>query len=159
MQAVAVAIIAVLGTLGGGLVSGLLQQRNASRSEASAQSERLRQERLDAFIAFAQSLSNLRRVAATRLITRNERGRESDEYGEAKAEVYEARVTARGALVRVQLLTESDDVIRLAKEALAAAIDIEGAVSEDELPDRTEHSREAADAFVAAASKHGGIRV
>jgi hypothetical protein len=60
MQAALVAVIAVLGTLGGALISGLLQHKNAIRSEDAAKSERLRQERLEACIEFGQSIGEYR---------------------------------------------------------------------------------------------------
>jgi signal transduction histidine kinase len=158
MQAVFVALIAVLGTLGGALVSGVLSHRNTARSEAAARSEQLRQDRLEAYVAFALSLSALRGAQFTRWNTRSEQGRDSDEYRQAKADAYQTRIAARGALIRVELLTDHDEIVRLAREASTAATALEEADTEKELAKRAVHSRKAADAFVMAASRNGGLR-
>lgn len=158
MQAVFVALIAVLGTLGGAVVSGVLSHRNTVRSEAAARSEQLRQDRLEAYVAFAQSLSGVRGAQFTRWNSRIEQGRDSDEYRQAKADAYQSRIAARGALIRVELLTDHDEIVRLAREASDAAIALEKADTEAELVKRAERSRKATDAFVIAASRNGGLR-
>ena len=56
MDAELTAAIAVAGTLLGSAVTYLFQQRVAQRAEAFSQSERLRQERLAAYSAFAEAI-------------------------------------------------------------------------------------------------------
>jgi hypothetical protein len=158
MQAVFVALIAILGTLGGAVVSGLLQQKNATRSADTARSEQRRQERLTAYVEFGQTLSQLRGAGITRWNTRAELGREDSKYGEAKAEEYRARQVARGALIRVQLLTDNDELVINAQEALAVTIALMEADSEDDLAKRAEKARASADTFIRSAARNGGLR-
>lgn len=158
MQTVFIALIAILGTLGGAVITGVLQHKNAARSEDAARSEQRRQERLTAYLEFGQALAQLRGAEMTRWITRAEVGREDPKYGEAKAEEYRARALARSALMRVQLLTDSDDVIQKAHEALADAIRIFESESEDDLAKRAENSRASVDAFIRSAATNGGLR-
>ena len=65
-------LIAVLGTLGGAVITGLLQQKNAATSADAAESEQHRQERLTAYVEFGQALSQLRSAEFTRLSSRAE---------------------------------------------------------------------------------------
>lgn len=158
MQAVFVGLIAILGTLGGAVITGVLQQKNAARAEDAAKSEQRRQERLTAYLEFGQALAQLRSAEMTRWITRAEVGREDPKYGEAKAEEYRARAVARSALMRVQLLTDSEDVLHKAQDALAGAIAIFESDSEDDLAKRAEKSRASVDAFIRSAGTNGGLR-
>jgi hypothetical protein len=93
-----------------------------------------------------------------RWAAREDYGKDSDQYQAAKAEAYRVRVSARSALVRVQLLIDDEELARTAQEALTAAIAVFDAGDENELGERTQRSRDAADDFVAAAGRRAHIR-
>ncbi|MFE0930627.1 hypothetical protein ACFW4O_30810 [Streptomyces mutabilis] len=61
MEAVAASVIAVLGTLLGSGLTYLFQRQTMNRSEQFTRNERLRQERIAAYSAFAGALANYRR--------------------------------------------------------------------------------------------------
>jgi hypothetical protein len=157
MQAVLVALIAVVGTLGGAGMTGLLQQKNAARLADAAQSERRRHERLTAYLEFGQAIAHLRTAEITRWTSRAESGRESSEYGAAKAEEYLSRSAARNVLIRIQLLIDSEDLLRTAQQVLDVTIAVEQAHSENDLADRAARSRDVTDAFFRSAAQRGGL--
>ncbi|MDJ1138163.1 pRL2-23, partial [Streptomyces iconiensis] len=55
-------LVAVIGTLAGALVSGLLQHRVARTDRSDARAEQLRRDRMDAVTALARSVSDHRRA-------------------------------------------------------------------------------------------------
>ena len=126
MQAVFVVLIAVLGILGGAGITGVLQQKNAARMAEDAKSERRRQDRLTAYLEFGQAIAQLRNAEITRWASKAESGRGSSEYAVAKAEEYRSRSAARGALIRIQLLIDGEDLVHAAQQVL----DVEQAGSE-----------------------------
>jgi hypothetical protein len=158
MQAALVAVIAVLGTLGGALVSGLLQHNNAIRAENAAKSERLRQERLEACIGFGQSIAGYRGEQNRRGNVIERFGRDSEESKEADVEVLRTRVAARTALLRVQLLIEDVELIRLAREAMTVTIGMNESKDRNDRLKRSGCSRDAVDAFITAAGRSGQVR-
>jgi hypothetical protein len=158
MEAALVAVIAVLGTLGGALISGLLQHKNAIRSENAAKSERLRQERLEACIEFGQSIGEYRGSQNGRGHVIERFGRDTEESKEADTEVRRARVAARAALLRVQLLMEDVELQRLAREAMSVTIGMDESEDRDDRRKRAQRSRDAVDAFITAAGRNGQVR-
>jgi hypothetical protein len=158
MQAVVVAVIAVLGTLGGAIVNGLLQQRQAARTEAHASAERLRQDRLTAYLAFAQALSEFRGAQLERWYAARDHTTDSDEYRRAREGTHRTGATARSALARVQLAIDDEELVGLAREAYSLAFTIEKADDEDELNERAQHARERAEAFIVVAGRLGKVR-
>jgi hypothetical protein len=157
MQAVFVALIAVLGTLGGAGITGVLQQKNAARTAEGAKSESRRQERLAAYLEFGQAIAHLRNAEIARWTAKAESGRESSEYGVAKAEEYRSRSAARSALIRIQLLIDSEDILSAAQQVLEVTIAIEQASSENDLADLAARSRDVTDAFIRSAAQRGGL--
>lgn len=158
MQAALVAVIAVLGTLGGALINELLQHKNAVRAESAAKAERLRQDRLEACIRFGESMSEFRSTEDTRCKARENFGSDTAEYKEAIAEAHRARVAARGALLRVELLMEDVEVIRLAKEAMDVTIEMRKSEDLNDLDARSKRSRVAAEVFITVAGQRGQLR-
>ena len=159
MQAVLVAVIAVLGTLGGAIVNGLLQMRHAARAEEHASTERLRQDRLSAYLVFAQSLSEFRGAQLERWYARRDYTEDSDQYRQAREETHRTGAVARSSLYRVQLLIDEDELIGLAREVYLLAMSIEKADSEDELNKRAEYSRGKSEAFIVVAGRLGKVRL
>jgi len=158
MQAALVAVIAVLGTLGGALVTGLLQHKNTVRAESAAKSERLRQERLEACIMFGQSIAEYRGEQNTRWHIIERFGRDTTEHKEAGAEVLRKRIAARAALLRVQLLMEDAELLRLAHDAMTATIDMNESEDESDRAKRSGRSLDAANAFITVAGQRGQVR-
>jgi hypothetical protein len=148
MQAALVAVIAVLGTLGGTLISGLLQHKNAIRAENAVKSERLRQERLEAYIKFGQSIGEYRGAQNARGNVIERFGGDTEEAKEAATEVRRARIAARSALLRVQLR----------REAMGVTIGMDESEDRDDRRKRAERSRGAVDAFITAAGRNGQVR-
>lgn len=154
MQAVLVALIAVLGTLGGSAVTGLLQRRHADRAADLARRDRQRQEQRTAICDLAEALVELRRRQIWRWSTRRDYGTNNDTYREAKDACFEARTTSRACLLRLRFAGVPEPIVRLAGDAFEASIVIEEASDAEELTKRAEVSRVAMDAFVAAAASH-----
>ena len=69
-------------------MNGLLQQKHAARTEERARDERLRQDRLAAYLAFAQSLSEFRGAHFERWFARRDHTTDSDEYRRAREETH-----------------------------------------------------------------------
>jgi hypothetical protein len=154
MQAVLVALIAVMGTLGGSIVTGVLQRRHTDRAAALAHQERQRQEQRAAICDLAEALVELRRRQIWRWSTRRDYGTGNETYREAKDACFEARTESRACLLRVRLTGVPASVVDLAVVAFEASIIIEEASEEAELTQRAEVSRTAMDSFVAAAASH-----
>jgi hypothetical protein len=154
MQAVLVALIAVIGTLGGSVVTGILQRSHTSRAADLARRERQRQEQRTAICDLAEALVELRRRQIWRWSTRRDYGTGNDTYREAKDACFEARTTSRARLLRLRLTGVADSVVDLALATFEASIIIEEASNAAELEQRAEASRTAMDSFVAAAARH-----
>ncbi|MFE0174228.1 hypothetical protein ACFWZ2_18080 [Streptomyces sp. NPDC059002] len=152
MEAVAASVIAVLGTLLGAGVTHSFQRRAIERTEEFTRGEKLRQERIDAYCAYAAALVNYRRVIVDRWFRREEN--RIDESEEARFQSYELRSEAQEALFRVQLLTTDDALVQQAREALDHVADVHKALDRDEFTQRREVSRDAINSFVTAAKGH-----
>src|SRR5215510_14984299 len=90
MSAVLATIIAVLGTLAGSTTGYIFQRRISERSEITAREERLRQDRLDAYSAFAAAVMDLRRVQYDRWHRRDDHPEHHDDEA-VSAESYRLR--------------------------------------------------------------------
>ncbi|MEU6820390.1 hypothetical protein ABZ921_07155 [Streptomyces atriruber] len=154
MEAVAASVIAVLGTLLGAGLTHSFQRRASERTERFTRGEKLRQERIDAYIAYAGALVNYRRILVDRWFSRAENRHEESE--ESRFRSYEMRSEAQEALFRVQLLSNDEDLVRLAWETLDHVADVHRAADRDALAERRRVSREAINSFVAAAKRHVG---
>lgn len=75
MEAVVASVVAVIGTLLGSGITHFFQSRAAERSEQFARAERLRQERIDAYCAYAGALLDYRRVLVHRWFVLHEEDR------------------------------------------------------------------------------------
>ncbi|MEU1018673.1 hypothetical protein ABZ383_08350 [Streptomyces sp. NPDC005900] len=152
MEAVAASVIAVLGTLLGAGVTHVFQRGAIARTEDFTRREKLRQERVDAYSAYAGALVNYRRVLLDRWFSRHEN--RPEDGVESRFRSYELRSAAQEALFRVELLTEDDELAGLARRALDAVTDLHKARDRDELTERRVVSLGAVDAFVSAAKRH-----
>jgi hypothetical protein len=109
-------VVAVLGTLLGVLVSALTQRWNSIRSERFTRERQLWEEQLTAFSSFAGALVDYRRAEYDRAHS-NLDAPDSAAHHDAREESYRVRTTAQHELFRVQLLSNSTELFRLAEQA------------------------------------------
>ncbi|WP_405019964.1 hypothetical protein OHV05_27035 [Kitasatospora sp. NBC_00070] len=153
METVLAAAVAVLGTLAGTFGTLVLQRRQADRAAASAQAERLRQERASACLAFAEALAELERAAVGVWLRRHDRPRDEDAVRAARQEADRSGAAAQSAMFRMQLMTHDQRLGALAHAAFELIGGIEPAADRAELK-RTERSFEqAVEAFIAEAHR------
>lgn len=143
----------MVGTLLGAGVTHAFQRRSIERTEQFTRAEKLRQERIDAYCAYAGALVNYRRILVDRWFSRTQNREESEE---TRFRSYELRSEAQEALFRVQLLTGDDELVRLAAETLDQVADVHRTDDRAELGERRRVSRDAINSFVAAAKRHVG---
>ncbi|MEU7584533.1 hypothetical protein AB0B50_43935 [Streptomyces sp. NPDC041068] len=142
----------MLGTLLGAGVTHAFQRKSIERTEEFTRGEKLRQERIDAYCAYAGALVNYRRVLVDRWFSRAENRTEESE--ESRFRSYELRSEAQEALFRVQLLTNDEELVRLAAETLDQVADVHRTDDRGVLGERRRISRDAINSFVAAAKRH-----
>ncbi|MFF8645179.1 hypothetical protein [Streptomyces sp. NPDC015345] len=145
----------MLGTLLGAGITHSFQRRAIERTEEFTRGEKLRQERIDAYSAYAGALVNYRRTLIDRWFSRHENrtpaGQDSEE---SRFRSYEMRSQAQEALFRVQLLTSDEALVRQAWEALDTVAEVHRTDDRDDLAERRRASRDAINSFVAAARRH-----
>ncbi|MET8980650.1 hypothetical protein ABZX85_34095 [Streptomyces sp. NPDC004539] len=152
MEALAASLVAVLGTLLGAGVTHRFQVRAAERAERFAHDERLRQERMDAYAAYAGALVTYRRVLLDRWF-RLHVDNAPEESHRARMEGYTLRTTAQEALFRVQMLTPDEALVARAHEALELIDQLHRAPDRLELDARRDITRAAVTAFVTEAGR------
>lgn len=101
MSAVYASLIAVFGTLLGSFSTYLFQVRSAARAEASARTERLRQDRLAACSEFAAAITKLKAGVVAAWLRRADPG----EYSAARAEADRLGSLAEAARFRLLLVS------------------------------------------------------
>ncbi|WP_372350111.1 hypothetical protein [Streptomyces sp. KL116D] len=145
------ALIAVLGTLLGSVVTHYFQGRATVRSAELARAEQLRQERISSYSAFAGALFDFRRSQNDRWFRSHENpgGREAET---ARFASYEARIAARQALVRVQLVCDDPRLRQLAEQAFELTNCMHEATDETDRDRRSQRSKEALSRFVETAA-------
>ncbi|WP_283137996.1 hypothetical protein [Rhizohabitans arisaemae] len=154
MDGALTAFIAVVGTLLGSGVTYYFQHLNTVRTERFTRDERLRQERMETYSAFASAVTDFRRAQLDRW-HRTWEGRDGDRYLEAKTESYRSRALATQALYRVALIAAGDDaVLRLASEAVETTLAIREAEDRTALRTRIEAAERSLESFVTWGSAH-----
>ncbi|MBA0052694.1 hypothetical protein E0L36_17960 [Streptomyces sp. AJS327] len=153
MEIVATSVIAVVGTLLGSASTYLFQRRATRRAEWFARTERLRQERLDAYCALGGALANYRRGQLDYWFAHHAR-RSPGDVPELKREAQRLRTVALEAMFRVRLLTEDTGTVDTAQRALRSVDRLYYATDRDELDRGRDASRSLIDEFVTA-SKSG----
>lgn len=153
MQAVWVALIAVMGTLAGSVATGVMQRFHAERALVRDREHQRQQRQLDVVCSFVESIAELRRRQIWRWSTRRDRGRDSDEYRESKDACFQARTVSRACLLRLQLAGLPDGLVQQGKAVFDVSITIEEADDVDELNRTAEVAREALEAFVGEAGR------
>lgn len=155
MEVVATSLIAVLGTLLGSSLTYLFQRRTTLRAEQFTRSERLRQERIDAYCAYGGALANYRRGQMDYWFAQHDgRRTEGEPLHEMRRAVQRLRTAAMEAMFRAELLTHSTALEALGRQALKAIDRIPDARSREELEPIRTASRNVIYDFVAAARRH-----
>lgn len=157
MQPILVALIAVIGTLGGSLTTGLLQQKAIFRGEQTARAEKLREERIKAYSVLAESVVEMRRAQHQSWRAHTNHGPKSQEYQDLKDRYFQARSAARAALIRMQLFTNDDELVNSGQNAYNAAVDLEDFETAADRREGMDRARAATDEFVKAAARRAAF--
>lgn len=154
MEAVVASVVAVIGTLLGSSVTHFFQRRTTERSEEFARAERLRQERIDAYCAYAGALLDYRRVLVHRWFVRNEEERCDEDSPELREEMYKTRYTAQEAMFRAQMVSADPEILDRTEQVMAAVTELHWVRDRDALDDARTATRQGIRDFVAASARH-----
>ncbi|MFI1333314.1 hypothetical protein ACH4U7_25070 [Streptomyces sp. NPDC020845] len=153
MEAVLASFIAVLGTVLGSGVTYVFQRRTTERGEHFARAEKLRQERIDAYCAYAGALLNYRRVLIHRWFVTHE-NRPDEDTPELREHVYEMRYAAQEAMFRAQMVSDDPALVELAERLMSYVTELHKAEDPAQLDDIRERTRQGVRDFIAAATPH-----
>ncbi|MBO0654155.1 hypothetical protein J1792_15650 [Streptomyces triculaminicus] len=148
MEAVLASVIAVLGTLLGSGATHLFQRRSDERSAHFTRGERLRQERIDAYCAYAGAFLDYRRVIVHRWFVTHENRRDED-TPELRETVYKLRYAAQEAMFRAQMVSDDPALVELTEHVLESLADMERAGDREQLAELRAVSRQRLRDFVA----------
>jgi hypothetical protein len=140
------AVVAVLGTLLGSTTTYAFQRLTVGRMERFARAERMRQEQIAAYSAFAGATADLRRGLVTMWFRRDDA-----DIGPSHVETDQLGASAAQARFRVQLVAADPVVVDLAMAVLAPVERIPHAADRAELRAMEAEYEERLTAFVAAA--------
>lgn len=154
MEAVVASVVAVIGTLLGSSVTHVFQRRTTERSEEFARAERLRQERIDAYCAYAGALLDYRRVLVHRWFVLNEEERCDEDSPELREEMYKTRYTAQEAMFRAQMVSDDPEILDRTEQVMAAVTELHWVRDRDALDDTRAATRQGIRDFVAATARH-----
>ncbi|GAA4709711.1 hypothetical protein APR04_001034 [Promicromonospora umidemergens] len=153
MEIIVTSIVAVVGTLLGSLATHYFQRRNRADAERFERNERLRQERVSAYTTYGGALVSLRRAQIDRWYAVHEE-RQSADPDAIRYETYRLRTSALEAMFRVQLVTESGELIEQAQQAIDSVDRLSLRTPAEEFKDARDVSRQGIFRFVEAARKH-----
>ncbi|WP_031523076.1 hypothetical protein [Streptomyces sp. NRRL F-5123] len=144
------AVVAVAGTLLGGLLTGLLQSRSARAERKAARADRRADDLRAALGALVEVTGDHRRAMWRREHLRLT-GAPAAEYEGARAESHATRSAVTAPLVAVSVLEPA--LAPVARAAAQAAFDMRGAADLDALAAVRERAITATDDLVAAAGR------
>ncbi|MFC9507845.1 hypothetical protein [Streptomyces sp. NPDC057002] len=153
MQTIIASAIAVLGTLLGSGLTLAFQQRTTDKGHQFTRHERLRQERLDAYSAYAGALINYRRCLVHLWFCEHEQPPHEDP-GVVRVRAYDLRSSAQEALFRVQMLTDDEALSEAAEAVLAEVTALPKTDSRTELDQRRVKTRDDISRLVTASKRH-----
>ncbi|MEU3526705.1 hypothetical protein AB0E62_23035 [Streptomyces sp. NPDC038707] len=139
MASVIASATAVLGTLLGSALTLAFQRHTTDRSHRFTRHEKLRQERLGAYSAYAGALVDYRRCLVHLWFCEHEQPPPEDP-GTVRIRAYDLRSQAQEALFRAQMLTDDAELGQVAEDVLAEITKLSKADSRaasDELRIRT----------------------
>lgn len=153
METIIASGIAVLGTLLGSGITLAFQQRTTDRSQQFTRREKLRQERLDAYSAYAGALINYRRCLVHLWFC--EHGQPPPEDPSVvRVRAYDLRSSAQEALFRVQMLTDDEALSEVAEAVLADVTALPKTDSRTELDQRRAMTRDHISRLVRTSKHH-----
>ncbi|GFE22652.1 MULTISPECIES: hypothetical protein [Streptomyces] len=147
-------VVAVVGTLLGSGITHVFQSRSADRSERFARAERLRQERIDAYCAYAGALLEYRRVLVHRWFVLHEDDRCGEDTPELREEVYKTRYSAQEAMFRAQMVSDDPEILDRSEQVMAATTELHWAPDREALTELRATTRQGIRDFIAATSRH-----
>ncbi|MEU1037297.1 hypothetical protein [Streptomyces sp. NPDC005907] len=153
METIIASGIAVLGTLLGSGITLAFQQRTIDRNHQLTRREKLRQERLDAYSAYAGALVNYRRCLVHLWFCEHEQPPPEDP-DTVRIRAYDLRSNAQEALFRVQMLTDDETLSRNAENLLADITALFKTDSRTELDGARVRTRDGISQLVRAAKQH-----
>ncbi|RII16954.1 hypothetical protein DSC45_14420 [Streptomyces sp. YIM 130001] len=152
MEAIIASAVAVAGTLLGSAVTLMVQRRIAEQAHRFARDERLRQERLDAYSAYAGALVDYRRSLVHLWFCLHGQPPPEDASG-ARIRTFELRSQAQEALFRAQMLTDDVALGGAAADVLDLVADLYKVESRALLDGRRSASRDAIQQLVMDAKR------
>ncbi|MFI1764133.1 hypothetical protein ACH41H_19080 [Streptomyces sp. NPDC020800] len=153
MESIIASAIAVLGTLLGSGITLAFQQRTTDRSHQFTRREKLRQERLDAYSAYAGALVNYRRCLVHLWFCEHEQPPPEDPDA-VRIRAYDLRSSAQEALFRVQMLTDDERLSRTAEDVLGDITELPKADARVELDALRARTRDNISRLVGSAKQH-----
>jgi hypothetical protein len=153
VETIIASAIAVLGTLLGSGITLAFQQRTTDRSHQLARREKLRQERLDAYAAYAGALLNYRRCLVHLWFCEHEQPPPEDPDA-VRIRGYDLRSHAQEALFRVQMLTDDQTLSRTAEAVLSDVTALAKAETRTRLDERRVRTRDDIGRLVRDAKQH-----
>ncbi|MFF4710799.1 hypothetical protein ACFY2V_05250 [Streptomyces eurythermus] len=152
MESIIASAIAVLGTLLGSALTLAFQRRTTDRSHRFTRRERLRQERLEAYSAYAGALVNYRRCLVHLWFCEHEQPPPEDP-DTVRIRAYDLRSQAQEALFRAQLLTDDEELGQAAEDVLAEITKLSKANSRAESDELRVRTRDLVTGFVGRAKR------
>ncbi|MFJ8543027.1 hypothetical protein ACIRFH_13615 [Streptomyces sp. NPDC093586] len=153
MESIIASAIAVLGTLLGSGITLAFQQRTTDRSHQLTRREKLRQERLDAYSAYAGALVNYRRCLVHLWFCEHEQP-PPEEPDTVRIRAYDLRSGAQEALFRVQMLTDDGRLSQAAEGVLTDITQLSKVDSRAELDELRARTRDSISRLVGSAKQH-----
>ncbi|WP_330457904.1 hypothetical protein OIB37_13960 [Streptomyces sp. NBC_00820] len=153
MESIIASAIAVLGTLLGSGITLAFQQRTTDRSHQFTRREKLRQERLDAYSAYAGALVNYRRCLVHLWFCEHEQPSPEDP-DTVRIRAYDLRSHAQDALFRVQMLTDDGRLSQAAEDVLTDITKLPKTDSQAELDELRVRTRDNISRLVGSAKQH-----
>jgi hypothetical protein len=145
-------IIAVVGTLAGGLLTGGLQARITRAARREEQVMRRHDAQVNAVVALVAALEEHRRAMWTREDIRLNHGADNDAYAEARATSHATRVGVSEPMTRLAIL--APDLHQPAKDAATAVYAMRGVSDHTTLNALYEGALQSSDRLVAAAGAY-----
>ena len=153
METIIASAIAVLGTLLGSGLTLAFQQRTTDKGHEFTRRERLRQERLDAYSAYAGTLINYRRCLVHLWFCEHEQP-PPENPDPVRIRAYDLRSNAQEALFRVQMLTDDETLAQTAETVLTDITALSKSDTRTELDQRRVATRDDVSRLVKASKRH-----
>ncbi|POX35935.1 hypothetical protein C3486_36210 [Streptomyces sp. Ru73] len=155
MEAVVTSVVAVVGTLLGAGTTHFFQRRETERSHALARAEKLRQERIDAYCAYAGALLDYRRVVVHRwfVLHEDDGARCDEDTPELREEQYKTRTAAQEAMFRAQMVSDDPGIVERTERMLDDVTQLHWVEGLEEFTALRARTRQAIRDFVSAAAR------